>query len=207
MCLTMDGAALSHADQVRALCEAGAPWIQLRMKGASLSEWQAAASVSAEICRKHGALLIVNDSVEVALAAGAHGVHLGKLDLDWCEARRLVGPGMILGGTVNNAEDAVRARSCACLDYVGVGPLRFTTTKRMLAPVLGLEGVGGLAHLLGELPAWVIGGVVPGDLPALRRLGAAGAAVSSGLVKNGEIAGNYDRYLRAWEAGNETLSS
>lgn len=198
MCLTMDGLPLSHEQQVLALCESGARWIQLRMKEASPEEWLATAMKAVEICRRHGARLIVNDSVEIAVAAGADGVHLGKLDVDWTRARRAVGPSLLVGGTVNNAEDAARAEACGCLDYVGLGPLRFTATKRKLAPVLGFEGVAALLPLLGALPVWVIGGVRPPDLPLLRRLGATGAAVSSALFTEGAVAANYRTFSQAW---------
>lgn len=207
MCLTLDGLPLSHAEQVRALCEAGARFIQLRMKDASGDAWLSSAREAVGHCERHGAFLIVNDSVEVALASGAHGVHLGKLDLDWSRARARMGPGMLIGGTVNNAEDAARARACGCLDYVGFGPLRFTATKRKLAPVLGLAGLADLIPLLGGLPAWAIGGVVPPDLPGLRKLGASGVAVSSALFENGAVAANYGRFLRFWEKEEEFLSS
>jgi thiamine-phosphate pyrophosphorylase len=198
MCLTRDGLGLSHAEQAERLCAAGARWIQLRMKGASPSHWREQAQACVEACRRHGALLIVNDSVEVALASGADGVHLGAADPDWRGARERLGPAGIIGGTVNDLAGAERAAAAGCLDYVGVGPLRFTRTKDRLAPVLGLEGVRRLIARLGDLPAWVIGGVEPGDLAGLVAAGAAGAAVSSGLYRDGRIAGNFLRYLEAW---------
>ena len=79
-----------------------------------------------------------------------------------------------------------------------MGPLRFTATKQNLAPVLGFEGVRALLARLDGLPAWVIGGVEPGDLPALRMTGAAGAAVSSALYRGGRIEENLNAFLAAW---------
>jgi thiamine-phosphate pyrophosphorylase len=198
MCLTQDGLGLSHAEQAERLCAAGARWIQLRMKGANPSQWRAQAQASVAACRRHGAVLIVNDSVEVAVASGADGVHLGAADPDWRGARERLGPAGIIGGTVNDRAGARRAAAAGCLDYAGVGPLRFTRTKERLAPVLGLEGVRRLVALLGDLPAWVIGGVEPADLADLRAAGAAGAAVASGLHRDGRIAGNLHLYLEAW---------
>jgi hypothetical protein len=133
MCLTQDGLALDHLAQTEQLCRAGAKWIQLRMKNADPVVWLETARAFANICRDHGAVSIVNDSVAVALAADADGAHVGKLDLDWTEARRRLGAGKILGGTVNTLDDAARARTSAGLDYVGVGPLRFTANKKNLA--------------------------------------------------------------------------
>ncbi|HXN35558.1 MAG TPA: thiamine phosphate synthase, partial [Opitutaceae bacterium] len=103
MCLTMDGLAQPHSAQVRELCAAGAGWIQLRMKGASGPAWLAEAKAAADVCRRHGAILIVNDSVEVARESGADGVHLGSLDADWRGARRVLGASFIIGATVNNS--------------------------------------------------------------------------------------------------------
>lgn len=198
MCLTRDGTGVPHAEQAARLCAAGARWIQLRMKGATRALWLAEARAAVGVCRRHGAVLIVNDSVAVALESGADGAHLGRLDGDWREARRLLGPSGILGGTVNGADDARRAVESGCLDYAGVGPLRFTPTKESLAPVLGLEGVRGLVGGLRGIPAWVVGGVGPGDLPALCEAGAAGVAVSAALHRAGRLEENFRALLAAW---------
>jgi thiamine-phosphate pyrophosphorylase len=200
MCLTQDGTGVAHAEQAERLCAAGARWIQLRMKGAPRERWLAEARSAAEACRRHGAILIVNDSVDIALASGADGAHLGRLDGAWAAARSALGPDRILGGTVNDPADALRAAESGCLDYAGVGPLRFTPTKRGLAPVLGLDGVRRLLAALRGIPAWVIGGVVPGDLPGLRDAGAAGVAVSSALHGPGGIEANLGEFLAAWPA-------
>lgn len=206
MCITLDGLGLSHAQQADQLCSAGARWIQLRMKHASPDVWLATAREVVAVCRGHGAVCIINDNVEIALAACADGVHLGALDLDWNEARRRLGSGGILGGTVNHHADVTLARTAGCLDYVGVGPLRFTTTKQKLAPILGLAGVSELISSLGELPAWVIGGVEPADLPALRSAGAAGVAVSASLFRGGRTAENFRAFHAAWAAQPVSLS-
>jgi thiamine-phosphate pyrophosphorylase len=197
MCLTQDGLAIGHVEQAQRLCAAGARWIQLRMKGAAPEHWRATAAEVATICRAHDAVCIVNDSVEVALAAGADGVHLGREDLDWPAARAQLGPDRLIGGTVNDATGAERARAAGCLDYVGIGPLRFTATKRKLAPVLGLDGIRSLVPLLGNLPAWVIGGVEAADLPSVRAAGAAGVAVSSALYRGGRLEENFGAFVEA----------
>lgn len=206
MCITLDDLPHSHAEQARQLCAAGARWIQLRTKNAAPDTWLGTARKVVAVCRAHGAICIVNDSVEVALAAGADGVHLGSLDLGWREARRRLGPHKIIGGTVNNLSDAARVRDAGCLDYAGVGPLRFTATKQKLAPVLGLAGVSELLAALGDLPAWVIGGVEPADLPALRIAGAAGVAISSALFRDGRIAENLTAFRDAWAPQPVSLS-
>lgn len=200
MALTQDGLALSHARQARALTEAGARWIQLRMKAAAPDAWHATAREVVEICHAAGALCTINDSVEVALATGADGVHLGSTDEGWAEARARLGPDLILGGTVNNALDANRAAAARVLDYVGIGPFRFTRNKQRLAPVLGLAGIASLLPLLDGLPAWAIGGIRPADLPGLRRAGLAGVAVSSCLYEREQVAANHAAFVAAWTA-------
>jgi thiamine-phosphate pyrophosphorylase len=198
MCITQDSLPLTHVAQAARLCAAGARWIQLRMKNAAPDAWLATAREVVAICHAHGALCIVNDNVDIALAAGADGVHLGKPDPDWRQARSRLGPLCLIGGTVNNVDDADRALAAGCLDYVGVGPLRFTTTKQKLAPLLGFDGVIACIVRLENLPAWVIGGVEATDLPALRAVGAAGAAVSGALFRQDKIEGNYRAFAVAW---------
>jgi thiamine-phosphate pyrophosphorylase len=199
MALTQDGLTLSHAEQAHALVEAGARWVQLRMKNAAPDLWLATAQEVVAICQARGALCTINDSVDIALASNADGVHLGSLDETWASARTRIGPQKLLGGTVNFAGDARRA-SASVLDYVGIGPLRFTTTKQKLAPVLGFEGIAALLPLLDGLPAWAIGGAKPADLSTLRRAGLAGVAVSSSLYNENLIAANHAAFVEAWGA-------
>jgi len=198
MCLTQDGTGVGHSVQAARLCEAGARWIQLRMKDSRRAHWLEEARAAADACHRRGAILIVNDSVDIALASGADGAHIGGSDGGWTEARRALGPALLLGGTVNNAADAQRAVASGCLDYAGVGPLRFTSTKLKLAPVLGLGGVRALISELRGIPAWVIGGIEAADLAALREAGAAGAAVSSALQRGGNLEDNFRTLLGAW---------
>jgi thiamine-phosphate pyrophosphorylase len=199
MCITQDNLPWSHVEQTKRLCGAGAKWIQLRVKDAQRAEWLTTAADVVEICREHGAVCIVNDSVEVALASGADGVHLGRKDGGWRGARERLGPRRILGGTVNSTEDAGVAALADCLDYVGVGPWRFTANKQNLAPVLGAEGVRSLIRQLDGLPAWAIGGLEADDLPYVRATGASGAAISSALYRGGKIEANFRALLAAWE--------
>lgn len=207
MCLTQDGLLLSHQEQARRLCEAGARWIQLRMKHAARDVWMKTACEVVAICHAHGAVCIINDDIEIALASDADGVHLGKLDRDWREARQQLGPDKIMGGTVNNSSDAARALEANCLDYVGVGPWRFTANKKNLAPVLGPDGIRALVAQLDGLPAWAIGGIEASDLPTVRATGAIGAAVSSALFRNGSVEEDFRSLLAAWETIPNQLRS
>ena len=200
MCLTQDGESLDHVEQATQLCAAGAKLIQLRVKGAALTRWSEIAAEVTHICHAHGARCLINDRPDIALAVGADGAHVGQNDGDWQEARRLLGPDKLLGGTVNDVAGARRAVAAGCLDYVGVGPFRFTTTKQKLAPVLGADGVREVIDALDGLPAWVIGGIQASDLPAVAATGAAGAAVSSYLYRGESIAERYRALVAAWPA-------
>jgi len=197
-CLTIDGIALSHEAQVHALCAAGVDWIQLRMKTAGDAEVASVAAACLPYCRDKGVRLILNDRIEVALEVGVDGVHLGRLDLGWEAARDLAGPEWIIGGTVNSVEDAQRAVDSQALNYVGVGPYRFTRTKQNLAPTLRSDQWRSILKVLGDLPSYAIGGIVHEDLPKLRTMGLQGVAVSSGLFRGNVVRGNYQGYLSTW---------
>ncbi len=199
MCLTQDGLPESHLEQATQLLIAGARWIQVRMKSAGARERLETAAAVAALCREYGAVCIVNDDAALAIAAGAHGAHVGKLDGTWEAAREAMGPGMILGGTINNGDDARRALAADCLDYVGIGPWRFTTTKENLSPVLGPAGVAALVALLDGIPAWAIGGITVADMPEVRASGAVGAAVTSALYRGGRVQDNFHELNAAWK--------
>jgi thiamine-phosphate pyrophosphorylase len=154
--VTMDEARVGHVEQVAAACAAGIRWIQLRMKEASDAEVLAAALAAKPICERYGCMLLVNDRVEVAIAAGVQGVHLGQLDMAVGEARRRLGEGKIIGGTANTMAQ-LREHWRRGADYIGLGPYRYTVVAiggigaADVAPLLeaGLYGVafsGMLVH-------------------------------------------------------------
>jgi len=198
MAITQNSGPLPHVIQVKRLCDAGVKWIQLRMKDTPYQLWLDTAREASKICKDSGTIFIVNDSVEIALEVDADGVHLGRTDLEWREARRLIGPDKILGGTVNYIHEAQKAVQAECMDYVGVGPLRFTQTKKELAPLQGYEGICQLIQNLHTIPAWAIGGIEVSDVALCRDLGAAGTAVCSALLRNDRINENVNRFLEAW---------
>ena len=200
MAITQNGVAMGHAEQAKRLCSAGVRWLQLRMKDAPRDAWLATAAEVAATCRAAGTICIINDSVDIALEVGADGVHLGRTDLDWKAARQRLGPEKILGGTVNYSWEAEKAVQAGCLDYVGVGPLRFTRTKKELAPLQGFDGIRGLLALLRGLPAWAIGGIEVADVAPLRALGVADTAVCSALLRDGTVDANVRGFLEAWRA-------
>lgn len=172
------------ASKVEAVLRGGCRWVQLRMKDARTPEILAEAAKIAPLCRSYGATFLLDDRVDLVEAAGADGVHLGANDMPVEQARGLLGPGYIIGATANTFEVLARA-AAAGADYAGVGPLRFTTTKKNLSPILGLEGYRSIMSRCREagiaIPVTAIGGIVPDDLAPLAATGVHGVAVSGAI--------------------------
>jgi thiamine-phosphate pyrophosphorylase len=183
--LTMDEGPIDHLQQVEAACKAGIKWIQLRMKQASDEEVRATALAAKKITDANGCVLIINDRVEIALEVKAGGVHLGKQDMAISAARRLLGKDMIIGGTANTVED-IRDHYAQGADYIGLGPYRYTTTKKNLSPILGLEGYRQIMQILKQeevsIPVVGIGGIEMKDAASLFGVGLHGIAFSGMLV-------------------------
>ena len=179
------GSPEEQIQQAKDACEAGIRWIQLRLKNVNdLTLLKAALEVKA-ICTEYNAVFIVNDHVHIALAADADGVHLGKEDSTPKDARILLGPDKIIGGTSNTLEDIVEL-AAAQVDYIGLGPYRFTSTKQNLSPILGVRGfqeiIKRMAGLEKSIPLIAIGGILPEDIPELKSIGVHGIALSSALI-------------------------
>ncbi len=166
--------------------EAGCKWIQLRMKDVAVETVRQLAEELKKACENHHALLIIDDYVEVAREVKADGVHLGKNDMPIEEARKLLGEGFIIGGTANTFEDVKRHYEAGA-DYLGIGPFRFTTTKKNLSPVLGLEGYRNIKQQMIEadiiLPAVAIGGITVEDIPAILATGIEGIAMRGAILQ------------------------
>jgi thiamine-phosphate pyrophosphorylase len=154
---------------------AGAPVIQLRVKGCTDRELYDLATRLRSACTAHSATLIVNDRVDIALAVGADGTHLGADDLPVAVVRRLAGPWHLVGGTARTpARAAVLVAEGA--DYLGVGPAYATPTKDGLPAALGPDGVRAVAAAV-TVPVIAIGGVTAARVPELLAAGAHGVAV------------------------------
>jgi thiamine-phosphate pyrophosphorylase len=183
--ITMDGAPIGHVEQVEAASRAGIRWIQLRMKEATEAEVRDAAKEAKKISDARGCVLIINDRVEIAAAVDAYGVHLGKEDMTVREARRLLGENKLVGGTANTLED-IRKLHLEGADYIGLGPYRYTTTKKNLSPVLELEGYRRIMNQLEQeridIPVIAIGGIGVEDAAPLLDAGVYGIAFSGMLV-------------------------
>lgn len=166
--------------------EGGCRWIQLRMKGAAIPEVEETAVQVQELCRRFDARFIINDHPAVALKVGADGVHLGKHDLSVPDARRLLGEKFIIGGTANTFED-IRRLASEGVNYIGLGPFRYTTTKQNLSPLLGQEGYTRIMQQCRDegirVPVVAIGGITITDIPSILETGVAGIALSSSILQ------------------------
>ena len=154
--------------------------VQLREKNCGTREFMEEACAVHAATRALGVPLIVNDRVDVALAIGADGVHLGQQDMPIADARRLGPPGWIIGVSAESINDAMRAERDGA-DYVGVSPVFATPTKTDHAEPLGLEGLHAIRAAT-KLPLVAIGGIHAGNARDVIRAGADGLAVVSAIV-------------------------
>lgn len=175
-----------YLDSIKMALEGGCRWIQLRMKDATIAEIRPVALEAQRLCREAGATFIIDDHVELVKEIHADGVHLGKKDMPAAEARTILGPDYIIGGTANTFED-VKALYEAGVNYIGCGPFRYTTTKKGLAPILGLEGYRSIINQMRtakiSLPIVAIGGITAEDIPLILETGITDIALS-GTVLN-----------------------
>ena len=180
--------------------DAGGRWIQLRMKDASAEVIVCRGKEMLALCRKRRAVLVVNDAPQLAVAIGADGVHLGQADMTPIEARRIIGDGAVIGSTANTFEQ-IAARNDGETDYVGLGPFRFTTTKKNLSPVLGTEGyrtiLGRMRTENIPLPVVAIGGIELPDIPQIMRTGVDGIALSGAIARADSPATTTANFLNA----------
>jgi thiamine-phosphate pyrophosphorylase len=191
----------SHWQLAEEACHAGVSWVQLRVKNKSKEEIIDIAFRTREVCKQYGVKLIINDHVDIVMQCKADGVHLGKTDMDPLDARNILGDDVIIGGTANTLED-LKILVSKGIDYIGLGPFKFTTTKEKLSPILGLEGYREIMkqYMLEKKtkPVIAIGGVLPEDVTLLLEAGVYGVAVASsiGLAMNMSIAvGEFTEFL------------
>lgn len=189
----------AHAEEA---CKAGIDWVQLRVKHKNDDDWKMIAEEARIICTRYNAKLIINDSVKLARLINADGVHLGKEDMPPDEARMLLGPDFIIGGTANTIEDIERL-SALKVDYIGLGPFRFTQTKKNLGPLLGLQGYLDLMKECVvrniKVPIIAVGGVKLNDVAEILATGVYGVAVSSAISESGDIAATAQAFIRKTE--------
>ncbi len=160
---------------VAAALSAGAPVVQVRVKGSTDRDLYDFALRVAGLCAGAGATCIVDDRADIALAVGAAGTHLGATDLPLPAARRMVGADHLLGGSAREPGSGAALVSDGA-DYLGVGPAYATTTKDGLPAPLGPMGIGAVASAV-AVPVIAVGGVTAARVPELLAAGAHGVAV------------------------------
>lgn len=165
---------------VAAALRGGATAVQLRDKGGTAREILSAGAALRTLTRAHGALLIVNDRLDLAMALEADGVHLGQDDIPVAAARRILGPAAIIGVSTNLPEEARRAEEDGA-SYVGVGPAYPTRTKADTRSLLGPERIARVRAATG-LPLVAIGGITAETARALREIGADGVCVIGAVI-------------------------
>jgi len=183
------------------LLEGGARIIQLRAKGLPAGEFIRLGRKIGDECRKHGALFIINDRIDVAMLIGADGVHLGQDDMPIDEARKIMGEDKLIGiSTHNEAEGLLAAKAGA--DYIGFGPIFKTGTKKDAAAVKGLDGLKAVRRDL-SLPIVAIGGIDKGNIKSVFDAGADAAALISALAGASDIKQATSDIINLIGEGNE----
>ena len=184
--ITHRTARYSYLEGATAALNGGCKWIQLRMKGATPDEVKTVVEALKPLCQKHEAILLLDDYVELVTELDVDGVHLGKNDMPVAQARKLLGEKYIIGGTANTYDDVAKLAK-AGVDYIGLGPFRYTETKQNLSPILGIEGYRNIvqqckdSHV--DIPIVAIGGIEVDDLAALIDTGIASVAISGAILQ------------------------
>jgi len=172
-----------HVRNIHRALDAGVQWIQLRLKNADEKTYILHGLAVRDLCDHHKATFIVNDHPAVAVECYADGVHLGLTDMTVESARQMLGK-KIIGGTANTMADVMK-RYTEKVDYIGLGPFRFTPTKEKLSPLLGIEGykkiMAETSRLEQQIPIYAIGGIEGNDVEEIVQTGIHGIAVS-GLI-------------------------
>ncbi len=204
--VVLDAAAAGGRDLAAigaAAARGGATMLQVRGKG--LSAEALAGLARAVLAAAPGACVTVNDRLDVALAVGAAGCHLGQDDLPIADARRMAPPGFIVGGSAGTSDEARRAAGQGA-HYLGIGPVRPTPSKADAGDAIGADGFA-LVRQAGGLPAVAIGGVTAAEVPALMAAGAAGVAVIGAVLAAADAEAAARQLRNAVDAGLARLPS
>lgn len=176
-----------HLKNINAALDSGVKLVQLRLKNISDELYIDYASKAKDLCNNHQALLIINDNANVAKLSHADALHLGLDDMNVLEARKII-PNKLIGGTANTFEH-IQQRCAEKVDYIGLGPYQFTSTKEKLSPVLGIEGYQNIIHQMKKenltTPIYAIGGIELKDIEAIIKTEVHGIAVS-GLITHSD---------------------
>jgi thiamine-phosphate pyrophosphorylase len=173
---------LSHTEQVKRFIDGGATLIQLRDKLAAPKDFLREAESAVTVAKRNNVRIIINDRVDIAMAVGADGVHLGQSDMPVDAARALLGAGAIIGLSTHSLTQVEHAITLP-LDYVAYGPLFDTATKRDHEPLVGLSRLREVKDALRETPLVAIGGITQANFTTALDAGADSVAIISDLLK------------------------
>ncbi|PKF72984.1 thiamine phosphate synthase [Chryseobacterium sp. PMSZPI] len=184
---------------IRKALDNGIKWIQVRWKNAPENELINLCETSKRLCSEYQSICIINDHVQLAKSIDADGVHLGLNDGSIEEARLILGDNKLIGGTANTISDVFQRINEPC-DYIGLGPLRFTSTKEKLSPILGFEGYREIIDQLREKSILVpkifaIGGVTLEDIQSLQQIGIYGISISGLITKEPSIINEFKKVM------------
>lgn len=186
-----------HLENIQKACAHGAELVQLRLKDLSQKKILRTAHEAREITAHYQTRLIINDHYKVAKEVKADGVHLGKNDTCPTIAKKYLGDYYFVGGTANTIQD------CEVLikkkvDYIGLGPFRFTKTKEKLSPILGTNGyLTILEALQTDIPVIAIGGITLEDVSEILETGVYGIAASGVITNDFNTIGRFNQQLKS----------
>jgi thiamine-phosphate pyrophosphorylase len=187
--------ARNHAALVRALAREGFPLVQMRDHALAGRDFFAQARSAASAARRLGVALLINDRVDVALAVGADGVHLGDGDIPPKEARRILGKKSIIGYSTHSLKEALQAVRSGGMDYIAIGPIFETKTKPSSRRPLGPDVIRHIKRRI-DLPLVAISGITPRNVSEIWEAGADSAAVISALMR-GSLSRNVEKFRKA----------
>ena len=188
--------------QIKEVIAGGCFWVQLRMKEFPDNDIEKVIEAVKPLADEKGVTLIMNDRVDMASRYSLDGVHLGDDDMSVAEARNILGDKALIGVTANTFED-ILLKSQESVDYFGIGPYRYTTTKKNLKSVIGLQGYDYIVNAMKETgidkPAVAIGGIMLEDVNDLMELGLWGVAVSGAITKASDRKEATEKFMKVIE--------
>lgn len=188
--LTRKGA----VEDAKSAIRGGARIIQYREKDACASTMVDQCIQIKKLCKNNGVIFIVNDRIDVALAADADGVHIGQEDIPYLHARRLIGDGKIIGMSANSAKDALHNEKLGA-DYTSIGPIYSTKTKKDAKNPIGLEPIKHLSKIL-KIPLVAIGGINSSNINDVLNSGARNIAMISAIIGSENVESCVRSYMK-----------
>ena len=190
-------------EEIEKVVAGGCKWVQLRMKKASEAEIIETATKAKDICKKNDCILVIDDYVDIAKKLELDGVHLGKNDMNPSKAREILGEEYIIGATANTFDDLQAIRHLD-IDYIGLGPFRYTSTKENLSPVIGIDGYRQIMRQKEEasinIPIVAIGGICYDDIQGIMDTGINGIAVSGSILNATDMTNETKRMISLLES-------